>query len=196
MSAGPCEAAVGQSPARRRRTLAGWTARGAATGLLLCLAVNLLNMFVGPNLHVVVPGAIYRSSQVSERTLDQLVRRLGIRTVINLRGNSDGPWYAEECRASSRLGISQEDISFSANHLPSVQAVRHLVEVIDRSEYPILFHCFRGVDRTGLGTVIALLLRTDTPLDEARRALGLQYLHLSFGRTGNLDRFLDFYEEW
>src|SRR5207244_2200770 len=31
---------------------------------------------------------------------------------------------------------------------------------------------------------------------EARRSLGLQYLHLPFGRTGNLDRFLDFYEQW
>src|SRR5438067_8727318 len=143
MSAAPCEAANGQSPARRRRTLTGSAARGVALGLLLCVAVLLLNMFAGVNLHVVVPGAIYRSSQLSEASLDRLARKLGIRTIINLRGNSDGPWYPEECRATSRLGLSQEDISFSANHLPSLQAVRHLVEVIDRSEYPILFHCYR-----------------------------------------------------
>src|SRR6266511_2221581 len=105
MSAAPGEVASCQSFARRRRTLAGSAARGVVAGLLLCLAVFLLNLFAGPNLHVVVPGAIYRSSQISEDSLDKLVRKLGIRTVINLRGNSDGPWDPEECRATSRLGL-------------------------------------------------------------------------------------------
>lgn len=196
MAAAPGEALDSQSLLRRRRTLAGSAARGMATGLLICLAVFLLNMFAGPNLHVVVPGAIYRSSQVSEDRLDKLVRKLGIRTVINLRGNSDGPWYPEECRATSRLGLSQEDISFSANHLPPVLSIRRLIELIDRSEPPILFHCFRGVDRTGLAVTIALLIKTDTPLPEARRSLGLRYLHLPFARTGHLDRFFEFYESW
>jgi undecaprenyl-diphosphatase len=182
---------------RRRWSLAGSIGRGVGVGLLLCLAVDLINMFPGTNLHVVVPGMIYRSAQISDRSLDRFVRRLGIRTIINLRGTCcDEAWYLEECRACSRLGISQQDLPFSANHLPSLLAIRQLIEVLDRSEYPILFHCFRGVDRTGLATVIALLLKTDTPLQEARRSLSGRYLHLSFGRTGNLDRFLDYYETW
>src|SRR5438067_2518005 len=54
----------------------------------------------------------------------------------------------------------------------------------------------RGVDRTGLATTIALLLKTDTPFAEARQSLSLRYIHLPFGRTGHLDHFLDLYERW
>jgi protein tyrosine/serine phosphatase len=171
--------------------------QGVLLGLAVSGAVLLGNMFFNTNLHVVIPGHVYRSSQVSEASLERFVRRFGIRTVINLRGYCAGhDWYAEECRACSRLDLSQEDFAFSAGHLPCVWEVRRLVDLLDRTEYPILFHCFRGVDRTGMATVIVLLLKTDTPLDEALRSLALRHLHLPFGRTGHLDRFFDFYEDW
>src|SRR5439155_12628079 len=171
--------------------------RGVLLGLAVCLGITLLNIFAADNLRVVIPGLVYRSSQLSQDALDRVARQLGIRTVINLRGYCAGQdWYAEEGRACGRLGLSQEDLGFSAGHLPPVAEVRRLVEVLDRCEYPILFHCFRGVDRTGLATVLVLLLKTDTPLREARRELALRHIHLTFGRTGNLDRFFDFYEKW
>src|SRR5262249_10049472 len=51
-------------------------------------------------------------------------------------------------------------------------------------------------DRTGLASVMVLLLQTDTGLDEARKQLGLRYGHFALGRTGYLDRFLDLYAAW
>ena len=56
--------------------------------------------------------------------------------------------------------------------------MRQLIEVIDRSEYPILFHCHKGADRTGMASAIALLLRTDTPLEEAANNWASAYGHL------------------
>src|SRR5262249_61923255 len=119
------------------------------------------------------------------------------RTLITLRGlGASQAWYLEGGGGATRLNLALEDVGLSAGHLPGPAEVRRLVEVLDRSEYPVLFHCYRGVDRTGLACTIALLLRTDTTPAQARRCLGLRYLHLPWGRTGNLDRFFDLYEEW
>ncbi len=185
------------APGRGPRSLGSALGRGVLCGLLLCLAVEVGNHLLARNLHAVIPGAVYRSAQPSGADVEWLVRAYGIRTIINVRGFRDSQeWYRDECRAAHRLNVSVEDVGLSAGHLPPVGEMRRLVELLDRSEYPVLFHCFRGVDRTGLASVVALLLKTDLPLDEARRDLSLRYLHLPWGRTGNLDRFFDLYEEW
>src|SRR5262249_43160404 len=125
------------------------------------------------------------------------VRTHGIRTVVNLRGCCDPlPWYHDECRTTNRLNVAQEDLSFSAGRYPPVHEIRHLIEVLDRSERPLLLHCYRGIDRTGLVSTVAQLLYTDTSLAKARRQLGLRFCHLRWGKTGYLDRFFDLYEEW
>jgi len=140
---------------------------------------------------------VYRCSQPSGEDLDSRIEKYGIRTVINLRGNGNpSPWYLDECRATHRHDVSQEDLCFSAGRLPATQELRRLVEVLDHTEYPVLFHCNRGADRTGLVSAIAVLLKTDATLEEGRRQLGWRYSHLRLGRTANLDRFLDLYSEW
>ena len=85
---------------------------------------------------------------------------------------------------SATLDVCQEDLCFSAGRLPAVAEMRRLVEVLDRSERPLLFHCQRGTDRTGLASAVALLLLTDRPYDEARRQLGLRYGHVALRRHG------------
>lgn len=178
-------------------SLRGALMRGCLTGLLLCLLIEVGNLLFACNAHVVIPGAVYRSAQPSGDDLAWLVRKYGIRTVINLRGcREEQDWYRDECRAANRLSVSVEDLALSAGHLPPVQEMRRLIEVLDRSEYPILFHCYRGVDRTGLASALALLLRTDVSLKEGRQALSLRYVHLPWGRTGRLDEFFDLYEQW
>jgi hypothetical protein len=117
--------------------------------------------------------------------------------VVNLCGCCDPlPWYLHESQVTGGLDLSQEDLGFSACRLPSVQAARELVEVLDHSEYPILIHCHQGIDRTGLASAVYLLLYTDAGLAEARGQLGLSYGHLPFGKTGNIDAFFDLYQEW
>jgi predicted protein tyrosine phosphatase len=171
--------------------------RGCAFGLLLCLGREGLNHLFFGNVHVVIPGAVYRCAQPSAADLERLVKRYGIRTVVNLRGFGDvQEWYRDECRGANRLNLSLEDLALSAGHLPSAQDLQHLIEIIDRSEYPLVFHCYRGVDRTGLACTIALLLRTNLSLARAREALSLRFLHVPWGRTGNLDLLFDLYQEW
>jgi len=174
-----------------------WALRGGVTGLLLAVSVQVGWLVLANNFHVVLPGAIYRSSQLSEADLERAVRRHGIRTVVNLRGICFGcAWYEEECRATHRCNVSQEDVGFSAGRLPPIGELRHLVRVLDQSEYPILIHCRQGVDRTGLVSTLVLLLYTETDLRTARRQLGLSYGHVPIGRTLQMFRFFDLYETW
>jgi hypothetical protein len=166
-------------------------------GLCLGLAAEVVNVLFGPNFHTVVPGRLYRTSQPSGDRLESVIRKYGIRTVINLRGCCNPmPWYLDECRVTSRNDVSLEDLGCSAGRLPPVPIVRQLIEILDGAEKPILVHCQRGIDRTGLVSAVALLLWTDASVEKAREELGFRYLHIKLGRTGNLDRFLDLYEEW
>jgi hypothetical protein len=183
--------------ARQGRSLGRSAAYGCLAGLVLSFGLHAVYTLLGPNFHTVVPGRVYRCAQPSGRRLEELIRRKNIRTIVNLRGCCEPlPWYVEQCRVTNRLNVSQEDLSFSAARMPSVLGLRQLVEVLDHSELPLLFHCHKGADRSGLASAIALLLLTDTPLEDARHQLGPRYGHLPLGRTVYLDRFFDLYREW
>jgi hypothetical protein len=170
--------------------------RGGLAGLALAAALYAGYVLAGPNFHTVLPGFVYRCAQPSEEDLARLIRKYGIRTVVNLRGLDLEPWYTAESRVTNRLNVCQEDIGFSSGRLPSVPTLRQLVEAVDGTDCPILFHCHKGADRTGMASAIALLLKSDAPLREARAQLGPRYGHLPLGRTAHIDRFFDLYEEW
>src|SRR5262249_59607787 len=122
---------------------------GCVAGLLLALAAEAGRFLLTQNFHAVIPGRVYRSAQPSGTRLECLVRRHGIRTVINLRGCcAPLPWYLDEARTSHRLHVAQEDVCLSAGRLPSVAEMRRLVEVLDRNEHPYLIHFHLGADPT------------------------------------------------
>jgi protein tyrosine phosphatase (PTP) superfamily phosphohydrolase (DUF442 family) len=181
----------------RRGALLRLGALGCLAGLGAGVGAEIFNLLLGPNFHTVLPGRLYRTSQPSGARLEKLIRQYGIRTVVNLRGACDPtPWYLDECRVTSRNDVSLEDLGCSAGRLPPTYLMRQLIDILEQADGPILVHCQRGIDRTGLVSAVGLLLLTDADLETARDQLSLRYLHLKPGRTGNLDLFLDLYEEW
>lgn len=181
----------------RRRSVCRVLFRGCLTGLLLAGAAETGRVLFGNNCHTVLAGRVYRCAQPSPAGLKRMVQDYGIRTVVNLRGCCNPlDWYLDECRATHHLDVAQEDISLSAGRLPSVHEMRRLVEVLDRSAYPLLLHCRRGSDRTGLVATVILLLNTDIDLGSARVQMGLRYGHIALGRPANLNRFFDLYQDW
>jgi protein tyrosine phosphatase (PTP) superfamily phosphohydrolase (DUF442 family) len=164
---------------------------------LLILGREPWRVLLGLNAHEVVARMVYRAAQPSAEEMQDLVARYGIRTVVNLRGSCDpSDWFVAEAKTTARLQIAQEDICFSSGRLPSDQELRQLVEAFDRAEYPLLVHCRRGADRTGLASVLYLLLETDAGLVQARRQLGLRFGHVSMSQTAAMDQFFDLYEDW
>jgi hypothetical protein len=164
---------------------------------LLPVVVELVRIFFGGNFHTVVPGRVYRCAQPSPGAIEEMVATYGIRTVVNLRGCCNPfPWYLDEARATARLDVCQEDVCFSAGRLPSATELRRFIEVLDCCDYPLVLHCRRGADRTGLAAAVVLLLQGDVALDAACRQLGVRYGHVRLGRPAYLDEFLDLYGEW
>lgn len=186
------------------RTTRGYTRYALKVGMWLVIAAfvaETVRVLAFLNLHTVVEGRVYRSAQPGADDLRKLVDQYGIRTVINLRGmardgDPNAKWYFTEAGANHDLNISQEDITLSAGRLPPPDELRRLIDVLDHTEYPIIFHCKSGADRTGLTATIVRLLYTDDTLGAARIQLLPRYGHFRFGRTAAIDQFFDLYEQW
>ncbi len=91
-------------------------------------------------------GRIYRSAQPSPHFLDWLVRRHGVRSLVNLRGDTEG----FESAFAARHGLRLFSLDMSSRRPPSrSQVARFLAIVSDPANQPVLVHCRNGVDRTG-----------------------------------------------
>ncbi len=168
--------------------------------LLVMLVAEILRVFIGPNFHTVVPHRCYRCGQPTAAGLGDMVRGLGIRTVINLRGVQDDPdeeaWYQPEIEAAAALGVKLIHIGLSAYTPPPMSEFRALVQALDESETPILLHCHSGSDRTGLASTAYLLLKTDTPLPEARGQIHWRFGHNPWGGAACQHLVFEQYAEW
>jgi protein tyrosine phosphatase (PTP) superfamily phosphohydrolase (DUF442 family) len=181
---------------RQRGSLPRAIVIGCVLGAFLACGAEIGRMSLDRNKHVVVAGSVYRTAQLNPTQLEQFVLEHEIRTVINLRGRPFSDWYLLETQVTQALGISQEDVTTSANRLPSPTEIRRLVEIFDRSEHPILMHCQQGADRTGLASAMYLLLYTDADYPTARRQCSLRYGHLAIHTAVAMDEFFDQYEDW
>jgi protein tyrosine/serine phosphatase len=163
---------------------------------LVPLGVHVWYVALGSNFYTVIPGQVYRSAQPSPTDLLHLVQAYDIRTVINLRGECDEAWYYEEHARARELGVDVVDVGLWARAAPPPDQLRLLVEAIARSPGAVLVHCHSGGDRSGLAAALALLLRTDGTVADARRQLSVFYGHNPFGSGTAMDQVLDRYEAW
>jgi protein tyrosine phosphatase (PTP) superfamily phosphohydrolase (DUF442 family) len=172
-------------------------AKGVALAGVVMLVAECLRVFVGMNFGCVSPGLCYRSSQPSPAFLENMKRTYGIRSVINLRDeNNDDAWYREEKKAAEELGIELVDAGLWSKVAPKPDELRNVVKLIAAAPEPMLIHCASGSDRTGFASAIYMLVRTDTPLEDARQELHLRYGHFAWTATGCLDETLEKYAKW
>lgn len=184
-------------PLRKRRISRRSLFKLAGGALALGCGAEFLRVVALTNVHTVIPGRVYRTAQLSPEQLQAFIAEKGIRTVVNLRGVCAGmPWYRGECQATHDANVNQEDITLSAKRYPAPTEIERLLDVIEHAAHPLVFHCQRGADRTGLASTAARLLLTNDSLSVARRQLWLRYGHFPVGRTAVLDSFFDYYAAW
>jgi protein tyrosine phosphatase (PTP) superfamily phosphohydrolase (DUF442 family) len=126
----------------------------------------------------VVEGKVYRSAQPSPEQLAEYVDTYGIRTIINLRGESSGEFYRAQHETARRLGVPCHDVRLTATSLPSVPELRKLIELLETAPKPLLVHCRDGADRTGVASVMAEMAVGGSSFREARDQLSVRYLHI------------------
>lgn len=116
-------------------------------------------------LREVTPGILYRSGQLNAEGLADAVKRLGIRTVINLRDEAPDPevqnsffdWRTtSESELCKRLGVRYVFILPDLVQRRQIAtkhpvAIDRFVKILDDpTSYPILVHCRAGLNRTGV----------------------------------------------
>jgi tyrosine-protein phosphatase SIW14 len=124
---------------------------------------------------------VYRGAQPTPKGFRNL-RKLGIRTVVDLREHHAG----EEESVVKSAGMQYLNIGMPRLHAPTDDEVSKALAILnDGADWPVFVHCLRGSDRTG--TVIACYRiehdhwSNGKALDEAR-ADGLSWMERSMRR--------------
>ncbi|HEU0070712.1 MAG TPA: tyrosine-protein phosphatase [Alphaproteobacteria bacterium] len=143
------------------------------------------------NTHRISPK-MYRAAQPSPGQVARMAK-LGVKTIVNLRGARDGGEYLLQKEACARHGITLIDFPLSSRDAPRKTDARKLKELFDKIEYPAMLHCKSGADRAGLGAALYMHLHEGRPVAEAAQQLHWKYGHFRQAKTGILDFFFDHY---
>ena len=146
------------------------------------------------NLHQISPE-MWRSNQPNPRQVAEHAAARGIRTIINLRGESTKGYYLLEAEACREAGIALADFQVFSRDTPKPETIEAAKALFDEIEYPALMHCKSGADRAGLMSALYMIFRRGMPVAKAAGQLSGRYLHVKSGKTGMLDAFFAAYLE-
>jgi len=146
---------------------------------------GLLRLFYD-NSHDIDGGTLWRSYQPSPARLARW-KEHGIRTVINLRGESDKGRYRLEREACERLGLTLVDFRVYSREAPSREIIHGAKALFDRIDYPALIHCKSGADRAGMMATLYRFFVCGDAMDTAMEQLSFRYGHVRQGKTGVID---------
>lgn len=169
------------------------TADGRALAWIDALLIDhAVFRLVWSNFAAVVPGRLYRCNHPTPRRLAALTRRYGLKTLINLRGQTGNGSDALSRKAAGELGLEFIDAPLDSRGAPQRDRILRLCEVFRHMRAPALLHCKSGADRAGLAAGLFLLLNGGTARD-ALRQLSYRFGHIRQARTGVLDAFFHHY---
>lgn len=153
-------------------------------------------LFKRYGIYTIVESQIYRSAQLSDIALEQHINTKGIKTIINLRGKSENDnQFLNEQSLTQKYDIDLFNIRLDPNKLPEYRKLMYITGILLASRKPVLIHCLRGVDRTGLVSAIALILDNNVPLYKAKEQFSWKYGVLPFYRSVG-PYFFSQYEDW
>ncbi len=140
-----------------------------------------------------VSDSVYRSNHPDHPRFEAYAK-MGIKTILNLRGVAKQPHYLFEVESCQRLGLTLLTVHMSARQAPKRSKLIDLMDAFHTMERPFLIHCKSGADRTGLAAALYLMIVEGQGVAVARKQLSFRYLHIRRSSTGVLDHFLDVYE--
>lgn len=153
---------------------------------MVVLAIPVLYYFPGYNWRTVEKGAFYGSRQMGGAALERTIKKYGIKTVINLRGENTGSdWYDAEAETCKRTGITLANFSWSKNSLPSPDSLARFIALVESDQGPFLAHCQGGTHRTGAAAACYELLRGKS-VEEARKQFGFMFNDAPIGQLVDL----------
>jgi protein tyrosine phosphatase (PTP) superfamily phosphohydrolase (DUF442 family) len=170
------------------------TAKGRFTAWVDSLFIDhAVFRLVWSNLRPVVPGKVYRCNHPTPARLRSMARRLGLRSLINLRGKTQSGSDALSREAAGELGLEFHDIAFESRGAPQRERILRLHELYASMQFPAVMHCKSGADRAGLASGLVVLFEGGTAA-QALQQLSWRFGHIKQSKTGVLDAFFLLYQ--
>lgn len=175
--------------------LKGFFNRCKAWFYALIVEHNFTNIF-RLNLHKISPK-MFRSSQPTPWQLKRIVKRYGIKTVLNLRGEKpQSPVYALEAEACEDAGVRLVSTEIFSRDIPTPERLEALKKIYESCEYPVLMHCKAGADRTGLAATLYLYWMENQPLSAIDQLKFFPYGHILHSDAGIIDYYFELFESY
>lgn len=131
------------------------------------------------NFYEIDPGKFYRSAQLTDDELREVIAAHRIKTVINLQGARPGfEWYDNEVSVTKEMRTELINVSMAKESIPSRASLVRLLDTYNRAQRPILVHCRSGADRAGEASAIYMMEYMGKNRDEALKMLDWKYLYV------------------
>ncbi|MEE8662395.1 MAG: protein tyrosine phosphatase [Acetobacter sp.] len=143
---------------------------------------------VWTNLAPVIPGKVWRCNHPTPARLARLTPRLGLKTLVNLRGHRRCGSDALSRDAAQQVGLTHIDMAFESRGAPHRDRILRFADLYRNMEFPMLMHCKSGADRAGLASGLVIMFEGGTA-DQALAQLSWRFGHFNRSRTGILDAF-------
>lgn len=132
---------------------------------------------------------VIRDSQPSRKDFEWLIKKAGIKTVINLRTEEDywqGFSKKDEERICKENGVKYKNFSLEDKDdpPPSKDQIEEVLKYIDSHEKPVLFHCALGKGRTGMTAAAYRLSKQKAGYDEVIK----EAAHYGFDKEKNTNQ--------
>jgi protein tyrosine/serine phosphatase len=143
------------------------------------------------NYHPVAEG-VFRSNQPTHARLRKM-KRDGIKTIVNLRGETGLMPFHFETESCEELGLDLISTRVYARRPTPADEILQTVDILRTAPKPLVFHCKSGADRAGFAAVLYLMIVKGKTWEEAKSHLSFKYLHLDSTATGIIDHFFRLY---
>ena len=165
------------------------TAQGRAVAWIDALFIDhAVFRLVWGNFAEVIPGKVYRCNHPTPGRLRRMAARLGLRTLINLRGRTGSGSDALSREAARELGLNFHDMALESRGAPQRDRILRLHAIYTSMPTPAIMHCKSGADRAGLAGGLMVMFEGGRSVD-ALRQLSWRFGHIRQARTGILDAF-------
>ena len=145
------------------------------------------------NFHRISDNA-FRSSQPTMWQLRRMVRKHGIRTILNLKGaNPNSAYWALEREQCEKLGIALIDIDIRSREAPRPEDIRRAKALFASIAYPVWMHCKAGADRAGIYATFFQHFHQQMPIERTDQLRLWPYGHFRLSKAGRIDHYLEHY---
>jgi len=133
----------------------------------------------------------FRSSQPTMWQLRRIVKKYGIKTILNLKGaNHNSAYWLFEREQCAQIGVRLIDIDIYSRSIPRIAQIRRAQEIFASVEYPIWMHCKAGADRTGIYATFYQYFRQQIPLNQTNQLRFWPFGHSKYSNAGKIDYYL------